>query len=193
MNSFLDPIFNYLDSGKLMRQPFKFLYYALGIISAIIFLFYIKNLYELTEFMNFLGTVWSIFMTIIVLLAAIFSCMFWFKRASNLDDYIPRNARFLAIPAVSHLIINLGEWVLIILGPTSFIFGLTAALIFPIASEAGGSFFFKQFMIVAVGSLVGSYIIMLICRLIGENLLAVANIANNTKKIVENTHHHHNH
>ena len=30
--SILEPLFNYIDGGKLFRQPFRILYYVLGVV-----------------------------------------------------------------------------------------------------------------------------------------------------------------
>lgn len=187
MNKFFGPFFDYIDSGKLFRQPFQFLYYLIGVLLALVILFRIADLYDGASYMGGVYYVFCVLMTLVLLAMTFFTVVYWFRRASTLIDDMPEKARFQAIPAVSNLIITFGEWLGLFAGVVTFFAGLFGAILLPWGNNYYIGFSFLQFLGVMVVGPIVSYLVLIILRLVGEQILAIGVIANNTRRIAKNT------
>lgn len=185
--SFLNPIFNYVDEGRLFRQPFMILYIAIGFITFCVACWMVKKALEFTEAFGGAAYVWFALMIVVLLAAGIFSFLYWLRRAFDVKKYIPEGAKFQAIPAVSNLVITFGEW----LGLTACFVcvcgGILGAIILPFSKYVDGSEMFIMCLGYAVGSIIVSYLWIVFFRLIGETIFAIGSIANDCQQINHNT------
>lgn len=185
--SFLEPLFRFLDGGKLFRLPFRILYFAIGVINALLFLLFIREAFSLnfTEYTGFMGTLYAIYLSLVCVLLAAFSFIYWWRRGGDIKHDIPDNARLQAIPAVGNLVITWAEWLGMVLGAGLLLSGLGAMFFLTFALESIMPVFIG--LGIAVGGIIAAYILMLFFRLIGEQILVLALISNNTQKIARNT------
>lgn len=184
--SFLDPLFRYIDSGKLFRQPLQFLYYAFGVLMALLCIYGLVELYDKFRYADGIIYVYLILMTIVCVALAVFTVIFWFRRAGDLIKDMPENARFQAIPAVSNFLITWGEWIGIVGAVFTFCAFILSAIILSWSNYHAGEAFLSSLGGAIVGPVI-FYLILLFFRLIGEQILAIGVIANNVKRIAHNT------
>lgn len=183
----LNPLFNYLDGGKLFSQPFRILYYAIGVLTCLSCLAGIAEAFDYIKYMKGIAYVFAVLISIVLIGAAVFSLLYWFRRASEVNSDVPENARFLAIPAVGGLVITFAEWLGIITAAVGVCVGILTAIILPFAVSYGGGEVFLSGLGLAVGAAIGGYIIIVLGRLLGEQILAIGAIANDTRAIARNT------
>ena len=183
--SILDPVFRYIDSGKLFRLPFQILYYLIGVLCAIGSIWGIARVFELAKYMEGIAYLYAILATVVFLIAGALSVIYWFRKAKFVNWDVPENARFLAIPSVAGLIITFGEWLGLVGAFVMFCLGMLTAVILPFAVRynPGGEFLAGLGM--AILGPIFSYIALVFYRFIGEMILAVGNIANDTRRIAE--------
>lgn len=185
--SFLNPLFNYIDGGKLFRQPFQILYYIIGIANALLMVFAMSGVIDMYRYYSGAIYVLFFFMGLVSLALAAFSVLYWFRRAAELKEHLKDGERFQAIPAVANLIIAGGEWFGITAAVFTFCLGIIGAIVIPLAVDYGaGASFLGAISIAIVGPIV-SYILLILSRLFGEQILAIGVIANNTTRIARNT------
>ena len=184
----LDSMFRYIDSGRLFRQPFQILYYVFGVLMALFSLYSLSYWYDLSEYAGGVMYVYMFLMGLVVIAIAAFTVIFWFRRAGDLINDMPNNARFQAIPAVSNLLITFGEWLGICGAIVTFSGGILGALLLSWDAYDSGDAFLG-FLAMAVIGVIICYLILVFFRLIGEQILAIGVIANNTRKIMHNTEH----
>ena len=185
--SFLNPLFNYIDGGKLFRQPFQLFYYLIGIVLALVQLYGIVKVFEIVEYLKGIAYLYAFLMSIVLIVSAFITIVFWIRRAQAINIDVPEDARFLAIPTVGGLIITIGEYLGIVGSFVTFCMGILSAIILPFAYKYGGGEVFLSGICLAVGGVIVSYIVLICMRLIGEQILAIGNIANDTREIVNNT------
>lgn len=188
--SALNPVLKYIDSGKFFRQPFQWLYWLLAIASLAVPYVYYKMTYEMTyeyDFSDYYGFTGhgnvpaAVLMTIVGAAAAVFSAIYWIKRAQKLKDDNEEGQKFIAIPLLCSLIID------------ASILVIALTVIFAILSMLFAFFctfesrYIERFLINLVACPVGGYLCALLVRALAENLLALAAIANNTKSIDNKT------
>lgn len=187
----IDPALKYIDSGSFFRQPFKWLYYILGILNILIPIWLINITSDLGKYASGKIITCMVLLIIISIPIAFFGAMIWIKRGNSLNNDASNNSRFIAIPILSNLIQTAGEWLGYMIGVGGFIVVLLLLLFgggelsFYIPAEA-------SFAMLIVYPILG-FLIILIARFIAENFLAIASIANNTqaiKKEVKQISHH---
>lgn len=184
MNSFfnfLDPMFNYIDKGKLFRQPFMWLYYLIGVGCALWLLYSLGDIFDQFSHTKGSATFMLILLIFLDLAVAVFSVMYWFKRATQVNTNMPANSRFFAIPAVANLLRCLGEFVgIVIAGAGAYISLFTAIF-------ASDNYFLRNMAAygllgIIVCPIIG-YIILVVARFFSESILAIASIANDTREL----------
>ena len=184
--SILEPLFNYIDGGKLFRQPFRILYYVLGVVFGLGIIYGVtKYTLDTIHYLNGGAYVFAILMILVVIASGVFTIIYWFKRAKLVGVDIPENARFLAIPAISGFVIVFGEWLGLMIGVIGVCFGVLSAILLPITGN--GAEFFLTGLLMAVGAAIVGFINILFWRLIGEQILAIGSIANDCAEIRKNT------
>lgn len=179
--NFLDPMFNYIDKGKLFRQPFMWLYYLIGVGCALWLLYSLGNIFDQFKHSKGSVTIMLILLIILVLAIAVFSVMYWFKRATQVNSDMPANSRFFAIPAVANLMRCLGEFSgIVIAGAGAYVSLFTAIF-------ASDNYFMRDMAAygllgVVVCPIIG-YIVLVVTRFFSESVLAIASIANDTREL----------
>ena len=185
--TFIDPYLSYIDSGKLYRKPFSWLYMALAAVNALM-PFYL--LYVVID-SGMLKDVPAkfIFAFILAWLFVVAACwvgvQIWWNRKDKVMETSQDNADFPATPVISHLIQTSGEW----LG--SFVaivgFGISLCGIIFLGSDArelagvldfGLDVGFRGLIL----NPIGGFVIIIVFRFLAELCRALAAIANNTKK-----------
>lgn len=176
--SFLDPMFRYIDGGKLFRQPFMWLYYILGVITALACFGGVGKVCELFRYLEGIQILWGVIAILILLAAAVFSVLYWFRRASDVNADVPQGARFLAIPAVANLVRCFGEWISIVFGVCGTLITLFAWIFAANQFDLGGE---GIFVVIAIP--VFAYINLIFTRFLSESMLAIASIANDVHEL----------
>lgn len=181
--TFIKPYLNYIDAGKLYKQPFKILYL---IIAVLMLLFPLYALYELFSSMRgaSAGLVMiGIVAWLIIAGAGWFSFQFWWNRAGQISDTSKEGDEFVATPVISTLIQNTGEWFGSYLAVVGFLFCLLSVFI----GGANAGFLYRLTgMHTDVWGLISmpiaGFLIIVGSRWIAEMYRALVSIANNTKK-----------
>lgn len=173
----LDPVLNYIDSGKILRQPFMWFYYLLGVLAALLCFYGVVQVCDAFKYMNGMGTLGLILAIIVLIAMALYSIIYWFKRASNVNGDVPVGARFTAIPAIANFIRCLGEWWGIAFGVGGAVICLFLG-IFAAKYYGGGQLFLGILICPIMG-----YVTLVFFRFLSESLLAIASIANDVHEL----------
>ncbi len=176
----LKPMFDYIDSGKLFRQPIQWLYYILGVIFAIFMLYSISYSSKMFD-IGGAAMVVAIFVIILQIALAAFSVLYWIKRGNDMATDTAVGARFVAIPAIANIVRCFGEFAGIVIAIFGVYFGVIAGFFWLFSREM--QYLVEcPFIAVLVGPVVG-YIILLLNRFFAESMLAIASIANDTHEL----------
>lgn len=178
----LNPLFDYLDSGKLFRQPMAVLYYILGIVLGIACLVPLAKFWEEAKWIEGMYYVYAVYLTLIFLALGVFTVLFWFRRAGELKQDAPVGARFVAIPVVTNFFKVIGEWLgfVIAIGCAAAGVGMILFASFEIGSTA-----VLSGLAAIVGGVIGGYLTIVFFRFMAELYFAIASIANDTRKIAD--------
>ena len=181
INQIMESVLNYVDSGNIYRKPFKWLYWAIGVIIAIGILATIVDMFD--DFERYSSAVRKVGLVIIMILmfaGAIYSVFYWYRRAKDVETVVDVNARFVAIPVVAHIILSLGEfW-----GIGLAIFGAAISII---ATLFDVMHFGSNGIVGIIGCPILGYFTLLFSRFMSESLAVVTSIANETRSLVEKT------
>lgn len=179
----IDPLTNYIDSGKFFRQPLQWLYYLLGGICAFLPLhaIYIIIVSGILKFAA-ASAIFAILLVWIILCGVCLLCfLLWFNRAKKLPELLKNNSKFIAVPAVANFIQTFGEF----FGLFTGIFGFLSMLILTVVDLP--YFFYMVPTYPSIGSaftmLIAGYITVVATRYLAELVLSIADIANNTARI----------
>lgn len=182
--TFIQPYLNYIDGGKLYKQPFRILY---QVIAVLMLLFPFFFLYQLIDSGLMDGApanivVAAILIWIIIDVAGWLSFQLWWMRALQLNQTSREGDDFIATPVLSNLLQTLGEW----LGSYMAIVGFLITLIGLIFM--GEAMSIVNLIVPVMGGWgliyfpVAGFIIIVIFRGIAEMIRALVAIANNTRK-----------
>ena len=183
MNIFnlLKPITDYIDSGRFFRQPFQWLYYFIGAVSALTPLYVLYILIESRIFKYAHGgDIFAIILIWVVFSACCVCGLFlWLRRGKQLKELLPENSKFIALPCICNFVQTSGEFFGLFIGIFGFVGGLLSNLFgigqdFPLIAST---------IPACVFSLIMGYVVVVFSRYISELILAIASIANNTEKI----------
>lgn len=177
----LKPLFDYIDSGKLFRQPIQWLYYALGVVFAI-FMLYSISLTSVMFKIGGIAIVVAVFIIILMIALSAFSVLYWFKRGNDVRIDTPMGARFVAIPVIANIVRCYGEYVGIVMAVSGVFIGVFAGIFWLFSKELQYIMYICPFILIVVGPVVG-YLHLLINRYISERMLAIASIANDTHEL----------
>jgi hypothetical protein len=186
--TFFDPFFAYIDTGKIFRKPFSWLYGIIAILNAI-FPFFV--LYWFIGFFDSLGgqqVFGMILLWLVFLAAGWFSFQLWWNRMTKVSTLTADSDEFVVTPVYAHLLQTFGEW----LGGYVAIVGALSALflwIFIDPSAISNLFHYvggwAMFGFGIAGVLIApiyGFLILVSFRFVAEIAKALASIANNTKK-----------
>jgi len=185
--TFLKPYLNFIDQGKIYREPFYWLYQLLAVLNLIfplyvLFLAIDNNLFDAgAKFVITFLLIW-----IILVLAGWFSFQIWWDRKDNVTKISSENDHFAATPVFSHFIQTSGEW----FGTWIAIVGFGTALITTLflgdearlfARATGLGFLGTGFVSIFLMPVYG-FLVLVGSRFLAEQFRAIAAIANNTRK-----------
>ncbi|MCM1032266.1 MAG: hypothetical protein NC405_00755 [Odoribacter sp.] len=174
----LDPMFKYIDGGKLFRQPFMWLYYVIGVLTAFLCVYGVVQIIDMFKYAEGMGTLGLIFIMLVLLAMAVFSVIYWFKRAGDINNETPRGARFFAIPAIANLVRCFGEWASITFGIGGAVIALFAWIFASKYFNMGGEGIFAVVIFPVAG-----YVFIIFTRFLSETILATASIANDVHEL----------
>lgn len=188
--NFFKPVFDFIDSGKLFRKPFGWLYAIIAVLNLLFpFLVLIQVISsELLKFMPGKAIFVFILVWIILLGAGWFSFQLWWNRKPKVENLTRDSDEFVGTPVFSHLIQTFGEWLGTYVAIVGCLVSLLASLF--LGSEASsfssiipgvGSFLGVGFLGAVIFPVYG-FIILALFRFIAEQARALTTIANNTKK-----------
>lgn len=177
----LKPMFDYIDSGKLFRQPIQWLYYALGVFLAIFMLYSISTTSDMFK-IGGVAIVVAVFLIILMIALAAFSLLYWFKRGNDVKIDTPKGARFVAIPVIANIIRCFGEYAGIVMAVSGVFIGVIAGIFWLFSRELQYIIDICPFILIIAGPVVG-YLQLLVNRFLSESMLAIASIANDVREL----------
>jgi hypothetical protein len=188
--SFFDPFFAYIDTGKIFRKPFAWLYGLIALSNALLPFIILYEIID-SKLFNFLdgkGIFGLILLWLVIVVAAWFSALLWWNRLLKVSKLTADNDDFVVTPAFAHLLQTFGEWLggyVAIVGALSAILSwlfFDADVVAPLFGAFGfGDLFGLGISGVILAPIYG-FIILVVFRFAAEVSRALASIANNTKK-----------
>lgn len=185
VSKFLNPLFNYLDSGKLFKQPLMLLYYVIGVALSVYGFVKIVELFDSFSLVEGIYKFYFTLIAIVLLVACAFTLMFWFHRAGDLMKERFEDTHFVAIPVVASLLRTFGEYLGLLLAYLGVTIGALTIVILVFADEGGGKDALKSGLIYIFGGPIVGYLSIVFFRYSAELIMALAAIANNTKDTLE--------
>jgi hypothetical protein len=188
--TFFNPFFAYIDTGKIFRKPFAWLYGLTALFNAllpfiILYEMIDKNLFSFLEGKAIFGL---ILLWLVIVAAAWFSVLLWWNRLLKVSKLTADNDDFVVTPAFAHLLQTFGEWLgcyVAIVGALSAILAwlfIDADIVASLFSALDlGGVFGAGISGVILAPIYG-FVILVIFRYVAEISRALASIANNTKK-----------
>jgi hypothetical protein len=187
---FIAPALSYVDSGKLFRKPFSWLYIVFAVINAVLpfYLLYIaidNRVFSVGAKYVFA----SLFIWLVVVAACWVGVQIWWNRKDRVLETSQEGSEFPLTPVIAHFIQTLGEWMGAWIAIVGSGFSLFAAIFLGdearyFASALGLPLPFNFgtiFWGVIIYPLYG-FMMIVVMRYIAELCRAMASIANNTKK-----------
>lgn len=177
----INPVLRYIDSGKFFREPFKWVYYILGVLNVIIPYKLIAMISEYGRYLDGKYMTCLVLLTIISIPFAFYGAMLWIKRGNELKRDAGDGSRFIAIPIVANFVQTSGEWLGYLMGVGGFI---TALMLLLFGGRELGYFLpmdVNPLSLIAFP--ICGFLIVVFARFIAESFLALASIANNTQSI----------
>jgi membrane protease YdiL (CAAX protease family) len=193
--TFFEPVMTYIDSGKLYRKPFSWLYALLAIINLLLPLYTLFSAIDKGLFHNLPGKAIFIFLLVWLISAFFywFGFQFFWNRRKKIAAVAEEGADFVAMPVLAYLVQSLGEYIGIFIGFMGFSFALLASIFLDdyvardLSYYLGVDDLFKgSFVFVLVMPVVG-FLVIVITRVLAEQIRALAAIANNTKHLKKET------
>lgn len=181
--SYLNLGLEYVDSGRFFRNPFKWIYYIIGVANFAVPFMMITQLINNSKWMYGKMISMLVLLAIFALVLAFVACYWWIKRGNSLALDAKDGSRFVAIPMISNITQTAGEVVGLWVGVYGFIIVLLA-LLFTNSYETHELTFGYGIWGLLIFPVLG-YLIVLFSRFLAELYLALASIANNTRSIDE--------
>ena len=185
---FIAPSLSYIDSGKMFRKPFSWLYMLFAGLNAIL-PFYV--LYTIIGFFRYASVKYILAMVLcwtILCIACWVGFQIWWNRKDKVLLTSEEGSEFPLTPVVSHLLQTLGEWLGSFIAIVGFgfslfgtIFGEVINLPIPIPFGLG-----MDALGMVLSPLYG-FLTIIIFRFMAELCRCLAAIANNTKATANNT------
>ena len=191
---FIEPYLSYIDSGKLYRKPFSWLYILCAVFNAILPFYVLYKVIDsgIFKYAEGGGAAKLFFAFALIWLVLCVACWFGFQIWWNRKDKVlltsDEGSEFPATPVISHFIQTFGEWLgtyIAVIGFGVSFFGtlflgsdayqLSRAMDLPFNSG------FTGFGGVVLFPIMG-FAIIVVFRYFAELCRCLASIANNTKK-----------
>lgn len=178
------PYLEYIDSGKLYRQPFRILYRMIAILMLVIPFAVLFQLIETNFFKYGSGSmvIGMIYIWLVIAAAGWFSFQLWWNRAAQLKQTSAEGDGFAATQGLATLIQTVGEWFGSYLAVVGFLLTLLAMIFLDgnmrFIPGMGKGFGWPGLVLFPVYG----FMALIVCRWIAETMRALAAIANNTRK-----------
>jgi hypothetical protein len=185
--SFIAPFLSFIDSGKLFRKPFSWLYIALAALNVVLPFWILYKAIDSSIFDYGAKFVFAfLFIWIVTLAASWVGFQIWWNRRTKVLESSSEGSEFPATPVIAHFIQTIGEW----LGSWVAIVGFGFSLFSWIflgeeAAAALGSAMelpFSGGLVPMIVTPITGFMIIVLFRFFAEQCRALATIANNTKK-----------
>jgi hypothetical protein len=184
--NYIAPFLSYIDSGKLFRKPFGWLYLALAAVNAVL-PFYL--LYVAIDNQVFSAGAKYVFAFLLIWLVIVAACwvglQIWWDRKDRVQETSPEGSEFPATPVIAHFIQTLGEWLGAWIAIVGFGFSLFAAIFLGEEAQMLGAMIDLPLSSGFLGIIlypVYGFLVVVVARFVAEQCRALAAIANNTKK-----------
>lgn len=182
---------NYIDSGKLYKQPFYIIYALFAILHAIFPIAIIIGAQEYGELLSLsdgnLELIWAFWaIWLVVVVVCIIGFAIWWHRKEQVKEITSESDDFVAVPAVAHLIKTFGEWFGTCFAILGFLFVILGRLFLGdnlniLSNILGIDFLGNGLLDAFLAPLIGfGWIVQ--SRVIAEILSSFPIIANNTKR-----------
>jgi hypothetical protein len=185
--SFFDPFFAYIDTGKIFRKPFSWLYGLIAILNAIfpfVVLYWLIDAFKILEGQQIFG---MILLWIVLLAAGWFSATLWWNRMAKVSTLTADNDDFVVTPAYAHLMQTFGEWLGCYVAIVGFFVALLTwifidpSILHHVLGSYGVATHGTGIISILIPPIYG-FLILISFRFVAEIARALASIANNTKK-----------
>ncbi|MDR2292972.1 MAG: hypothetical protein LBE11_05795 [Prevotellaceae bacterium] len=179
--TFIKPYLSFIDSGKLYRKPFYWLYVVLAVLNLLLPFYFLYDAIDSGIFNRDAKSIFAfILIWLVMLVAAWINFQIWWDRKDKVQNTTSEGADFPATPVISHLIQTAGES----LGTWVAVVGFGSSLFTWILIGSDPAYYLLPFsgFISLILSPVAGFLIIVFSRLIAEQIRALASIANNTKK-----------
>jgi hypothetical protein len=188
--TFIEPALSYIDSGKLFRKPFGWLYMALAAVNAVLPFYLLYKMID-TGVLKHAPTKFVfafIFAWLFVVAACWVGLQIWWNRKDKVQETSQEGAEFPVTPVIAHFVQTFGEWFGAFVAIVGFGISLFGLLFLGNAASELGYYFSMPFSFASIGfwgmilSPVQGFLIIIVFRYLAELFRAFAAIANNTKK-----------
>lgn len=179
----IKPYLDYIDAGKLYKQPFCILYRVIAVLLGLFPLYLLYAAIDMGVFRSGAKMLIAFILIWLVLaVAGYLSFQLWWDRSEKVQQTSSTGDDFTATPVVSHLIQTSGEW----LGSYMAVVGFCVSLI-------GWIFLGSDMSIPGIPALnmglmgliyfpIAGFLTIVISRFTAELCRALVSIANNTRK-----------
>ena len=186
--TFIRPYLNLIDTGRLFRNPFSWIYILFASANILLPLFILYDVID-RNFFDYANSK-QIIVFVSAFLFISFACwtgfQLWWDRKSKVISSTSEGDEFVATHVFSHFIQTFGEW----LGTWIAIVGFGVALIATIVLGDEAQYFVNGLGLDFIESgILGiflmpiyGFMVIIVTRFLAETSRAMASIANNTKK-----------
>ncbi|MEM5948616.1 hypothetical protein WKV44_08680 [Spirochaetia bacterium 38H-sp] len=185
--NFIKPYLDFIDSGKLYREPFSWIYIVISVLNLVLPLYMlISSVINGVFAAGFNFAIAFLLVWIVIAFTGWLGFQLWWNRSKRVIAISEEGADFVATPVFAHFIQTFGEWA----GTCLAIVGFFATVIFNIFFGKDAFWFASM---IGLGAFQGGWInlvflpilgffIIIFSRFIAESARALAAIANNTRK-----------
>jgi hypothetical protein len=183
---FYKPFLEYIDSGKLFRTPFGWLYAVLAAFNLLVPLVILYIAID-NRLFSMGGAFFFAFVILWVVIAAAswLGAQIWWNRRQMLAAMTATDSDFVATPVYAHFLQTAGEWC----GSWIAIVGAGAGLVSGIFLRDGGLDYMLPIPFLSAGGFLSvllmpvvGFLIIIVSRVIAEQVRALVAIAINTKR-----------
>ena len=181
----IKPYLNYIDDGKLYKQPFRILYQIIAVVMLLAPFWVLYQFVEMGIFTHGTAGMIVAFILIWIVIAAAgwFSFQLWWDRAGQLTRTSHEGDDFVATPVLSNLLQTFGEWLGSYVAVVGFLATLIAMIFMGNTAGMGVIPGLKgEGILGLIYYPIAGFITIVVFRWLAETMRALVAIANNTRK-----------
>ncbi|HPS58420.1 MAG TPA: hypothetical protein PK514_09970 [Spirochaetota bacterium] len=185
--TFIKPYLNFIDEGRMFREPFRWVYILFAAVNLImpLYVFYqaVDNgiFRAPAKYITIFIVVW-----LIIGFAGWVSFQIWWNRKDKIKDTFSESSDFAATPVFSHFIQTLGEWSGTWIGLVGFTIALLSTLLLGNDGRGFTRMLGMDFISSGIASIIlmplYGFLIIIVTRVLAEQMKVLIGIYNNTKK-----------